>query len=103
MAENGIYEVLWPRGSRVAPITPFSKRLETLNGKTVGELWNYAFRGKEIFSALEKGLSERYPKVKFRSWASFPNDGDHSLPDWEAHPELLSNMGCDAVIVGMGC
>ncbi len=103
MAGRGIYEVLWPRGRRVSPITPFSKRLNTLDGKTVGELWNYAFRGKEIFSALEKGLSERYPKVRFRAWDSFPNDGDHSLPDWEAHPELPSKMGCDAVIVGMGC
>lgn len=103
MPKNCMYEVLWPRGRKVAPITPFSKRLDTLNGKTVCELWNYAFRGKEIFSAMEKALSERYPEVKFVSWASFPRDGDHNLPDWEAHPDLPSELGFDAVIVGMGC
>ena len=103
MAKDGMYEVLWPRGKRMAPIIPFAKRLETLNGKTVGELWNYAFRGKEIFSILEKALLERYPGVKFVSWASFPDDGDHRFPEWEAHPEVLAEKGCDAVITGMGC
>ncbi len=103
MAQNGIYEVLWPRGRKVAPITPFAKRLDTLNGKTIAQFWNYAFRGKEVFSALERGLSERYPGVKFVSWDSFPTDGDHKFPDWEAHPDLPSKMDCDAVIVGMGC
>lgn len=103
MAKDCTYEVLWPRGRKMAPITPFAKRLDTLNGKTVCQVWNYEFRGKEIFSFIEKALSEQYPGVKFVSWASYPSDGDHKMPDWDAHPELLSEMGCDAVIVGMGC
>ena len=103
MAKNGMYEVVWPRGKRVAPIIPFAKRLHTLNGKTVCELWDYEFRGKEIFSLLETALRERYPDVKFVSWTEFPTDGDHRFPDWEAHPGVLAEKGCDAVITGMGC
>ena len=103
MDKDGMYEVLWPRGKRVAPITPFARRLDTLNGKTVCELWNYEFRGKEIFSIMEKALTERYPGVKFVSWDSFPSGGDLALPDWEAHPEMLAEKGCDATIVGIGC
>ncbi len=103
MAKGGQYEVVWPRGKRVVPITPFAERLETLNGKTICELWNYAFRGEEIFSILEKTLRERYPTVKFVSWREFPTDGDHCFPNWEAHPYLPSEKAGDAAIVGMGC
>ncbi len=101
--KDWMYEVLWPRGKRVAPITPFAKRLDTLNGKTVCELWDYAFRGEEIFSMLEKALRERYPDVKFVSWREFPAEGDHRFPDWETHPKVLAEKGCDAVITSMGC
>ncbi len=103
MTKDGFYEVVWPRGRAVATITPFAKRLDTLNGKTVGQLWDRLFRGKEIFSILEDELLKRYPGVKFVSWTEFPNDGDHAYPDWEAHPKLLAEKGCDAVIIGFGC
>ena len=103
MTKAGIYEVVWPGGKRVAPDIPSTQRLDTLNGKTICELWDYEFRGVEIFSILEKAMRERYPGVKFVSWREFPTEGDHRFPDWKSHPDVLAQKGCDAVITGMGC
>ncbi len=46
-------------------LRPLARRLDTLEGKTVAQLWDYIFRGDEIFPLLEEGLPERYPGVKF--------------------------------------
>jgi hypothetical protein len=96
------YKVLWPRGRKASKIVPFAQRLKTLEGKTVCELWDGIFRGDEIFPVIEKKLSERYPGVKFISWDNFPRDGDHDFPDWKAHPDLMAEKGCSAVIVATG-
>jgi hypothetical protein len=34
-------------------------RLSTLEGKTVAQLWDFLFRGDQVFSALEEGLKAR--------------------------------------------
>ena len=101
-AKDGVYQALWPRGKKVGEIAAFARRLESLEGKTVCELWDGLFRGEEIFPILAKGLSERYPGVKVIPWTEFPKDGDHGFPDWEAHPNVLAEKGCDGVIVATG-
>ena len=101
-AEKGLYKVLWPRGRKSGAINASARRLNTLEGKTVCELWDGLFRGDEIFPILRKGLSGRYPGVKIIPWTDFPKDGDHGFPDWKAHPNVLAEKGCDAVIVASG-
>lgn len=101
-AGGGVYRVLWPRGRKAGAITALARRLGTLEGKTVCELWDGIFRGDEIFPVLERGLSERYPGVNLVPWTDFPRDGDHGFPDWKAHPEVLREKGCDAVIIASG-
>ena len=100
---KAIYKALWPqaRKSEEKP-TALAMRIDSLEGKTIGELWDGLFRGDVIFSVLEKELSARYPGLKFVRWSEFPRDGDHDFPDWDTHPNLLSEMGCDAVIVTTG-
>ena len=101
--EKSTYRALWPRGrkSEEKP-TELAERFDDLNGKTIGELWDGLFQGDVIFSVLENGLTERFPGVQFVRWSEFPRDGDHDFPDWDAHPNLLAEMGCDAVIVTTG-
>ena len=96
------YEVLWPRGRRAITINPLARRSGSLENQTIGELWDGLFRGNEIFPMLREGLSRQYPGVKFVPWTDFPRDGDHGFPDWNVHPGLLSEKGCDMVIVGTG-
>ena len=100
--EKRIYGVLWPRGRKAGVITALARRLDGMEGKTICELWDGLFRGNEIFPILRESLSMRYPELKVVPWTEFPRDGDHGFPDWQAHPNLLIENGCDAVIVATG-
>jgi hypothetical protein len=96
------YKVLWPRGRKARENHPLAKRPGTFEGLTICELWDGLFRGNQIFPILRDRLSERYPGVKIIPWTDFPRDGDHGFPDWEAHPDVLTEKGCNMVIVGTG-
>jgi hypothetical protein len=101
---TGKYRVVWPRGRKVADRAKPAPRLESLNGKTVAELWDYVFRGEEIFPLIESELSGRFPGIKFISPDRFGNT--HSTEEREvlfALPDRLRELGVDAVISGMGC
>ena len=105
MAGNdGYYEAVWPRTPRQAKVKALAPRLETLEGKTVAQLWDYVFRGNEVFEVLEQGLKARYPGVRFVSWREFGNTHGHEEREVVAAlPAKLKAMGVDAVISGMGC
>ena len=57
-SEDGGYEVVWPCGERRLTQRPLAKRLDTLNGKTIAQLWDYLFAGDEVFKAIEEKLRE---------------------------------------------
>ena len=105
MATNdGYYEALWPRSPRQAKVKALAPRLDTLEGKTVAQVWDYVFRGNEVFEFLEEGLKARFPGVRFVSWREFGNT--HGFEEREvvaALPGKLKAMRADAVISGMGC
>jgi hypothetical protein len=101
---DGYYEALWPRSPRQAKRQRLAPRLATLEGKTVAQLWDYVFRGDEVFECLEQGLAARFPGVRFLSWREFGNThGSDERQVIAALPERLRQMGVDAVISGMGC
>jgi hypothetical protein len=100
----GKYEVVWPRGKKIVDKATPARRLDTLEGKTVAELWDFVFRGEEIFPLIESELSARYSGVRFLSPDQFGNT--HSTEERDviaALPERLRELGVDAVISGMGC
>jgi len=101
---SGKYQVVWPRGKQLVDKAAPARRLENLNGKTVAELWDYVFRGEEIFPLIESELSSRFEGIKFLSPDRFGNT--HSTEEREvlaALPDRLRQLGVDAVISGMGC
>ena len=98
------YSVVWPRGEKTQEIAPLAGRLDSLEGKTVGFLWDYLFRGDEIFPLLEEGLKERYPQIKFVNYDAFgsTHGGDeHAVIAGPA--DKIQSTGTDAIISGMGC
>jgi hypothetical protein len=101
---DGHYEVVWPRSERTTGVQPLAPRLASLDGKKVAQLWDYLFRGDEVFDHLEEGLKARYPTAQFVSWKEFGNvhgeDENQILADL---PKRLKDMGVDAVICGMAC
>lgn len=98
------YQALWPRSPRQVGVKPLARRLDTLNGKTVAQLWDYVFRGDEVFALLEEGLKKRYPDVRFVSYKEFGNT--HGSDEREVLNSLarkFKELKVDAVVSGMGC
>jgi hypothetical protein len=103
-SNDGHYEVLWPRSPRQVQLQPLAKRLESLEGKTVAQLWDYVFRGDEVYALLEEGLRARFPNIRWVSYKEFGNThGGEEREVVAALPRRLKEHKVDAVISGMGC
>ena len=101
---DGYYEVYWPRAQRQQKRKALAPRLASLEGKTVAQVWDFLFRGDEIFEMLEVALKARYPGIRFVSWREFGNThGRDERKVVAALPERLKALGVDAVISGMAC
>ena len=104
MSNDGYYEAYWPRTPRQTGIKPLAPRHKSLEGKTVAFVWDYIFRGDEIFAHLEEGLKARYPGIRFVSYTQFGNV--HAGTEREALaklPQQLKDLKVDAVVCGMAC
>jgi len=99
-----IYRVVWPRGARTMQASDVAPRLSTLEGKTIGQLWDDLFRGDEIFPVLERELGRRWPGVKFVNYSVFGSThGSDERTVLAELPGRLKALGVDAVISGMAC
>ncbi|MSP98603.1 MAG: hypothetical protein EXR29_15570 [Betaproteobacteria bacterium] len=104
LMNDGYYEVLWPRSPRQVTKKSLARRLDSLEGRTIAQLWDFLFRGDEVFSALEQELGARFPGVRFIGWREFGNT--HGKDEREvvaSLPRRFKELGVDAAISGMGC
>ena len=98
------YDAVWPRGKQRSKLEDPALRLSDLSGKTIGFVWNFVFRGEEIFPLLEQEISQRYPGVKFVGPDEFGNThGSDERQVLDDLPDRLKEFGVDAVISGNGC
>ena len=101
---DGYYEAYWPRSPRQQLMRELAPRLDSLEGKTVAQLWDQLFKGDVVFELLEEGLKARYPGIKFISWRDFGSThGGEEKEVLAALPQRLKALGVDAVISGMAC
>ena len=108
-ARDGVYAVVSPLGESFVKTITAAHRLDSLEGKTICEIWNGSFRGDESFPMIRKILRERYPTVKVIPYpesflstvASFHPDKKQETLD--ALRAEIRGKGCDAVITGNGC
>lgn len=102
--DDGHFEVYWPRSPRQVKGKKLAPRLDTLNGKTIAQFWDFIFSGDKVFEALEEGIRKRYPDARFVSWREFGNthgaDERQIVADL---PKRFKELGVDAAISGMGC
>jgi len=104
MTDPNVYKVVWPRGKRLKTGARLAKRLDTLEGKVVCELWDWIFKGDLMFAVWEKELAKRYSGMQFVSWREFGEiHGGHEKEVLAALPGKLKKHKCDAVICGVGC
>jgi hypothetical protein len=102
MSDN--YEVVWPSGRQMKDGKTLAKRLDTLEGKRVAELWDWVFKGDQMFDIWERELPKRFPGIEFVSWREFGEiHGANEHKVLEELPAKLKEMEIDAVICGVGC
>jgi hypothetical protein len=100
---DGYYEALWPRSPRQVQLQRLAKRLDTLEGKTIAQMWDYVFRGDEVYALLEEGLKQRYPNIRWVSYKEFGNThGGDEREVVASIPRRMKELKVDAVISGMG-
>ena len=98
-----VYEVLWPLGKPAYETRSSNARVADLNNKVIGELWDYLFRGEEIFPLLRERLKARYPGIRFVTYDVFGNVHGPQQRELVARvPGLLKQHGVDAVISAIG-
>ena len=98
------YDVVWPRSSRGVQRRRRAARLATLTGKRVAFLWDYVFRGDELFPVLADGLRRRYEGIEIVDFAEFGNlHGADEKERVGRLPDDLRTRGVDAVVSGVGC
>ncbi|MDQ7096533.1 hypothetical protein REC12_23330 [Desulfosporosinus sp. PR] len=104
MKEANVYDVVWPSGKSTVSGAKLAKRLDTLEGKVVAELWDWVFKGDIMCEAFEEELPKRYPGIKLISWREFGEiHGPHEKEVLAALPQKLKEFGVEAVICGVGC
>ena len=102
--QESFQAVLWPRAPRRVELGALAKRHKSLDGKVIAQLWDYLFRGDEIFPILERELSKRFPGVRFVNFDVFGSThGDVEHQVLAQLPEKLKRHKVDAVISGMAC
>ena len=100
---EGVFEVVWPLGKPTHQTRPPNDRLPDLNHKVIGELWDYLFRGEDIFPFLREELTRLYPGIRFVTYETFGNvHGPQQRELMGALPQLLRQHKVDAVISAIG-
>ena len=98
-----LYEAYWPRTPRQRQLRPLARRLDSLNGKTIAQLWDLVYRGDEVFEALEEGLKARFPDIRFVNWREFGSThGNEEQAVLGSLSRRFKELGVDAAISGMG-
>ncbi len=98
------YEVIWPRSPRGVQRRRRAARLESIDGTRIAFLWDYVFRGDELFPVLARELTTRFAGVEVLNYDVFGNLHGADEKDRVGRlPDDLRNRGVDAVVSGMGC
>jgi hypothetical protein len=98
------YDVVWPRSPMGVQAHRAAPRLDSLDGKRIGFLWDHLFRGDELFPVLERELTARHPGLEVLGHEIFGNT--HGADERERIATLPADLKArhvDAVVSGMGC
>lgn len=101
------FKVLSPEGLAIAATGAVSRPLETLEGKTIGEVYNNHFNGELMFRTYRRLFQEKYPGIRIVPFTEFPIvyvGGDAATQKKVAKEiaKLAKERGVDALISGNG-
>ena len=99
--------VISPEGLQLRAAGGVSRHLDTLAGKTIGEVYNNHFKGELMFQTYRRLFKEKYPGVRIIPYDRFPIvyvGGDPASQKKTAKEiaALAKQWGVDALISGNG-
>ena len=104
---NSKVAVISPEGLQLRAPGVVSRHLDTLAGKTIGEVYNNHFKGELMFQTYRRLFKARFPGVKIIPYDRFPIvyvGGDPASQKKTAKEiaALAKDWGVDALISGNG-
>lgn len=103
MRNEVILEVVSPSGKKTFADRSTAAGIGDLSGKTVAVLWDYLFRGDELFEIVSRKLAERFPGMKFVPYTVFGNVHGPKQRELVAQiPAKLKEHNVDAVVSLVG-
>ena len=99
--------VISPEGLPLGPTGGVSRPLDTLKGKTIGEVYNNHFKGELMFQTYRRLFEEKYPGVRIVPFDQFPivyvgGDAASQKRIAKEIAAIAKANGCDAIITGNG-
>jgi hypothetical protein len=100
-------KVISPEGRPLAAAGATSRHLDTLEGKTIGEVYNNHFNGELMFKTYRRLFSEKYPGIRIVPFTDFPivyvgGDAASQKKIAKEVAAIAKEKGCDAIITGNG-
>ena len=101
------HDVVSPLGFEAVKSAGNARRLDRMEGKTIGEFWNGVFKGDQSFPIIRRLLQQRFPGLKIIPFTEFPHapSSDHPAKQRELAQRMAAmarDKGCHAVISGNG-
>ncbi len=99
--------VISPEGLAVGATGNIAPHLSTLEGKTIGEVYNNHFKGELMFETYRRLFREKYKNVKIIPFTEFPivyvgGDAESQKKLARQIAAIAKHKGVDAVITGNG-
>jgi hypothetical protein len=99
--------VISPLGLPGTQNQTIASRLDSLAGKTIGEVYNHHFKGDQMFVLYRQLLKQRYPGVRIVPYTELPASfvGGDTAYHRRVAQEVAARAkekGCDALITGNG-
>ena len=99
--------VVSPAGVPIAEQIGVAPHLDSLEGKTICEVWNGVFKGDYTFPIVRRLLKKRYPSARIIPYTEFPSfwgsyDIEHQKKLAVEIAAMAKEKGCDVVISGNG-
>lgn len=99
--------VISPEGLPLGATAAASRPLASLDGKTIGEVYNNHFQGELMFQTYRRLFGEKYRGIRIIPFDQFPivyvgGDAASQKKVAKEIAALAKERGCDAIITGNG-
>ena len=104
---NEKISVISPEGLPQGTTKNVSRHLDTLDGKTIGEVYNNHFKGELMFQTYRRLFREKFKNVKIIPFDEFPivyvgGDAESQKRIAREIAAIAKEKGVDAIITGNG-